>query len=203
MGTSRLTQMLSTASSRPASVLARALADDALFGYFFPPSWISRPLLWSFFRDEIRFRRRTGQVLVHRSAVALLGDWPVADLPLDELSVLTRIMLRLQGGEARAHWEGTADLGRRRPNGPHRYLSVIGTEPKRQGRGDGTVLLGQVVAGAREAGLDLYLETGSERLRDWYARYGFEVLADERLAGGPSVFEMVCRTANPAANAKG
>ena len=150
----------------PTATLARALRSDALFTYYFPRSPMRWLLLWSFFRDELAFRREHGQVVAVGAAVAFLGDWPLADLPLGRLSLLTRLLLRLQPPEVRQRWTKAPNLNPRRPLSQHRYLSVIGTPRARRGRGDGTRLIKRLVNDAGAAGLDLYLETSSARLSD-------------------------------------
>lgn len=58
---------------------------------------------------------------------------------------------------------------------PHWYLSVIGVEPSRQGRGIGSTLLDPVLARADAARLPCYLETQSEHNVRFYEKHGFKV----------------------------
>jgi|SRR6185312_12841056 len=176
----------------PSVTLARALGDDPVFRYFFPDTLLRPMFLRSFFRDEVRYRRTHGQVLRHGAAIALVGDWPHAEFPVDRLGPLTRLLLRLQPQGVRERWVA-GELSARRADSPYRYLSAIGTRPECQGRGDGTQLLERVITDARAADLDVYLETGSEGLVRWYSDHGCEVASIHRLPDGPRVVEMVCR----------
>lgn len=58
---------------------------------------------------------------------------------------------------------------------PHWYLSAIGVEPSRQGRGIGGALLDPVLARADADRLPCYLETQSERNVRFYEKRGFKV----------------------------
>lgn len=57
------------------------------------------------------------------------------------------------------------------------YLSIMGVDPARQGRGLGTRLLAPALAAADAAGAACYLETFSPRSEPFYARQGFGTLA--------------------------
>jgi len=74
----------------------------------------------------------------------------------------------------------------------HWYLFYLGVTPRRQGRGIGSALLQPVLARADAHQLPCYLETGVARNVPFYARHGFQVVAEGALPrGGPPLWAMV------------
>lgn len=71
------------------------------------------------------------------------------------------------------------------------YLDAIGVEPERQGIGVGRALIRHGLDAARAAGVDAFLETGTERNVPYYERFGFRVVEEgEPAPGGPHVWFM-------------
>ncbi len=66
---------------------------------------------------------------------------------------------------------------------PHWYLSAIGVEPSRQGRGIGGALLDPVLARADANRLPCYLETQTERNVEFYEKRGFKVSGASTIRG--------------------
>jgi ribosomal protein S18 acetylase RimI-like enzyme len=60
----------------------------------------------------------------------------------------------------------------------HFYLSAVGVDPERQGRGIGTALLRPVLERANAAGIPAYLETAVARNVLLYERLGFDVVEE-------------------------
>jgi ribosomal protein S18 acetylase RimI-like enzyme len=88
--------------------------------------------------------------------------------PPERLTVLTRVgeALARVGEELRAVHAGA----------PHWYLSMIGVDPVRQGRGLGSALLEAGLARCDAEGAMAYLESSNPKNVPLYERYGFEVL---------------------------
>jgi GNAT superfamily N-acetyltransferase len=82
------------------------------------------------------------------------------------------------------------ELARRHPTDPHWYLEVLAVDPSLQGRGAGGDLLRPVLGQCDEQGLAAYLETQKEANLPFYARFGFAVADEIRLAGAPPVWCM-------------
>jgi ribosomal protein S18 acetylase RimI-like enzyme len=59
------------------------------------------------------------------------------------------------------------------PKTPHRYLQMIGTRPRCQGRGTGTVLISTLLESCDRAGVGAYLESSNPENLPFYARHGF------------------------------
>ncbi|MCB0958657.1 MAG: GNAT family N-acetyltransferase [Acidimicrobiales bacterium] len=73
---------------------------------------------------------------------------------------------------------------------PHWYLGLLGTDPAHQGGGIGSALISGVLARCDEQGLGAYLESSKEENVPFYARHGFEVVAELRLGDGPTMWRM-------------
>jgi ribosomal protein S18 acetylase RimI-like enzyme len=73
----------------------------------------------------------------------------------------------------------------------HAYLPFIGVNPRHQGRGIGTTLLGQHLARLDALHLPAYLEASSVRSRALYERHGFRQLPGcIELPNGPTLWPM-------------
>ncbi|MDQ0466581.1 ribosomal protein S18 acetylase RimI-like enzyme [Caulobacter ginsengisoli] len=68
------------------------------------------------------------------------------------------------------------------PHEPHWYLSMLGVDPARQGRGLGSALLKAGLARCDADGLPAYLESSNPKNVPLYERFGFEALG--RIAPG-------------------
>ena len=72
----------------------------------------------------------------------------------------------------------------------HWYLSVLGTDPDRQGKGIGAALVQPVLDLCDAEGLGAYLESSKESNIPYYRRFGFEVSGELRFRGGPPIWPM-------------
>lgn len=82
------------------------------------------------------------------------------------------------------------EIERRHPVAPHFYLSVVGTEPKKQGEGIGSALLLPTLQRCDETGTAAYLESSKESNLRFYARHGFAVRERIELPDGPPLWLM-------------
>ena len=100
-------------------------------------------------------------------------------------------MLRVFGrGLARAQ-RGLAVMEEGHPRTAHYYLDSLGVVPECQGRGIGSALMGPVLERCDAERMPAYLNAGSMRSRDLYARHGFEVTEEFALPdGGPPLWRM-------------
>jgi ribosomal protein S18 acetylase RimI-like enzyme len=79
---------------------------------------------------------------------------------------------------------------KRHPHEPHWYLQAIGTDPAKQGRGFGGVVIRRHLANADASGLPAYLESSKETNIPIYQSFGFEVTGEIRLPDGPTLWPM-------------
>lgn len=68
------------------------------------------------------------------------------------------------------------EMHRFHPHEPHWYLSMVGVDPARQGRGHGSALLKAGLARCDADGLPAYLESSNPKNVPLYERFGFEVM---------------------------
>ena len=82
-------------------------------------------------------------------------------------------------------------MDRHHPEEPHWYLSMIGVDPARQGRGLGSALLAQTLAIVDADRLPAYLESSNPRNTPLYERFGFEVIGQIQPADFPGLTPML------------
>jgi ribosomal protein S18 acetylase RimI-like enzyme len=82
-------------------------------------------------------------------------------------------------------------MDRYHPQEPHWYLSMIGVDPSRQGRGLGSALLKHNLALVDAEGLPAYLESSNPRNIPLYERFGFEVIGQIQPADFPGLTPML------------
>lgn len=81
-------------------------------------------------------------------------------------------------------------IEKRHPREPHWYLQAIGTDPAKQGKGYGGVVIRRQLARADAAGQPAYLESSKASNIPIYASFGFEVTGEIALPGGPTLYPM-------------
>lgn len=82
------------------------------------------------------------------------------------------------------------------PHTPHWYLQAIGTDPARQGKGYGGLLMRRGLAKADAAGQPAYLESSKASNIPIYESFGFSVTGELKMPGGPTLYPM-WRPAHP------
>ena len=89
-------------------------------------------------------------------------------------------------------------IEKRHPHEPHWYLQAIGTDPAKQGKGFGGVVIRRQLATADAAGLPAYLESSKETNIPIYQSFGFEVTGEIKLPDGPTLWPMWRKARTPA-----
>lgn len=79
------------------------------------------------------------------------------------------------------------------PEEPHWYLSMLGVDPARQGRGLGSALLRHTLTLCDAEGLPAYLESSNPKNISLYERHGFEVLGQIQPHDFPGLTPMLRR----------
>jgi ribosomal protein S18 acetylase RimI-like enzyme len=79
------------------------------------------------------------------------------------------------------------------PHEPHWYLSMIGVDPARQGRGLGSALLRHTLALCDAEGAAAYLESSNPKNISLYERHGFEVIGQIQPDDFPGMTPMLRR----------
>ena len=81
-------------------------------------------------------------------------------------------------------------IEKRHPHEPHWYLQAIGTDPAKQGKGYGGVVIRRQLAIADAAGTPAYLESSKDTNIPIYQSFGFEVTGEIAIPGGPTIWPM-------------
>ncbi len=179
------------------SVLADAFADDPVFSWLIPPTARGRDRrMRTFFTSMSRAYLRQGKpcyVTADGTAAALWsapGKWalPLRQIILEAAPnglafrglLLRALAVQTQIEKLHAEYDT-----------PHWYLGYLGTRHTHQGRGLGTGMLREVLAGADAKGLPAYLESSNERNLTLYERNGFRVVGElKALDRGPLIWRM-------------
>lgn len=90
-------------------------------------------------------------------------------------------------------------MARYHPKVPHWYLPMIGTDPARQGQGNGNALMRHALARCDREGAAAYLESSNPRNIPFYERHGFEILGMIQTGSSPILTPML-RPPRPAAS---
>lgn len=116
-----------------------------------------------------------------RGAGAVEADWErnvVPALDADELERYERFKELLDAmTPAELHW----------------YLGLLGVRPEKQRMGVARGLLEPMLSRADREGRSVFLETGAHGNIDFYARFGFEQVAEEAVPNGPEVWGLLRR----------
>jgi ribosomal protein S18 acetylase RimI-like enzyme len=96
----------------------------------------------------------------------------------------------LPAGDAARFEAVVALLDAHHPHEPCWHLQFVGVRPERQGRGVGGALLRGVLDRLDEDAAPAYLEATSEHNRRLYARHGFRVVQELRVADSPPLWAM-------------
>jgi ribosomal protein S18 acetylase RimI-like enzyme len=97
-------------------------------------------------------------------------------------SILSRFG-RQGAGRIRAYGRYVDDLRRRLIPYPHWYLDMIGVNPPYQGQGFCSRLVRPVLERIDRDGMPCYLETNAEKNVGIYRRFGFQVIAENKMPG--------------------
>ena len=183
-----------TPADTPALVemLARAFYDDPVFGWLFPDDRKRLHQSQRYFegRARILLRQEESYTIDGCASAAMWArpeEWH--DPPVDVLRQFVHLVPAL-GRRIPRSLAGLRAIEERHPRTPHWYLSVLGTEPERQGEGLGSVVLQPVLDECDRLEIGAYLETGTERNVAFYTRHGFRVTEQIQMPDGPPMWLM-------------
>lgn len=174
-----------------AAVLARAFEGDPVWSWIFPRAATRRMWARAYFRTRLRALLARGVVHTTEDAAgAALWSPPEAwRFGWRESALLLRF-LPATGRRTLEVLRGLGEVDERHPPAPHWYLSILGTEPARQGEGIGSALLRPVLESCDADEVPAYLESSKERNVGFYERHGFRVTGEVRLPDGPTMWLM-------------
>ena len=174
-----------------APLLARAFQRDPQLSWLLGSSEASRRPLERFFEIHLNDAARYGAVDVadDDGSGQVIGAalwmppgrrYPTALRQLATIPTYVRIF----GSRLTAAQRVLAATAKVHPTEPHWYLTVLGVEPREQGRGAGAALVRAGLARAGAAVVPAYLETNSEKNVAIYEHLGFEVRDHVEIPGG-------------------
>jgi GNAT superfamily N-acetyltransferase len=172
--------------------MARAFYDDPVFNWLFPDPSKRLGQSRRYFAGRTRILLRQDEVYTVDGGVAAAmwarpGEW--SDPPHEVMRQFTALIPALGRRIPRA-LRGLREIEERHPKKPHWYLSVLGTDPARQGEGLGSALLQPILHECDRLEIPAYLETGTERNVAFYTRHGFKVTEEIRMPDGPPMWLM-------------
>ena len=189
------------AESRPAvwedaeplsQTLARAFHDDPLMTYLFRDEAGRPAKLPKVFRLLFKLGLPHGGCLVTSGHEAAALWRPPEQWEIQWWQYLTNAaaFIDLFGVDI-PHVLKTMDvIEKRHPHTPHWYLQVLGTDPAKQGKGYGGLLMRHQLAVVDAHSLPAYLESSKESNIPIYSSYGFEVTGEISFPDGPTIYPM-------------
>jgi len=182
------------ADADPASeTLARAFADDPLICHLLPDEPSRPEKMPRLFKLLFKLGLPHGacDVTSDYGAVALWRPPNEWEIPFWQYIVNGREFLGLFGLAGAARVMAVMDIvEKRHPHEPHFYLQAIGTDPDKQGKGYGGVVIRRQLAAADAAGMPAYLESSKEKNIPIYQSFGFEVTGEIKIPDGPTLWPM-------------
>jgi ribosomal protein S18 acetylase RimI-like enzyme len=76
------------------------------------------------------------------------------------------------------------------PKEPHWYLQAVGTDPEKQGKGFGSLVIRDQLAKIDAAQMPSYLESSKEANIPIYQSLGYELTGQIQIPGGPCIYPM-------------
>ena len=177
-----------------AGVLARAFEDDPVSAFVLPDRSTRRRRLEALYRllfvpDALR--DDGCYTTADRGCVAL---WKPADAPRPSLLEALRLapgLARVLGRQTPRALRVLTYMEAQVPQEPHSHLVLLGTDPRWQGQGLGSLVLRETLAPLDRERVPAYLEASTPRSRALYLRHGFAVMNEVRLpGGGPPLWRM-------------
>jgi GNAT superfamily N-acetyltransferase len=184
-----------------ARLFATAFEADPLLRFFFPDDETYPAFAETFFGYLVDVNLEGGDILIAGDLLAAAiwtppGGLGISDdaqerrwneavaplLPADALERLDRFD------------RAATELA---PEEPHRYLGVLATHPRHQGRGFATSVLTPMIERDDRDRIPQHLETATPENLPFYRRLGFEVRAETEVERGPHLWELVRPPAGP------
>ena len=173
-------------------MLGRAFGDDPLWAATFSDPARRPKLLVALFTALTKATLAAQGIAETTSDVAAVALWlpPGKDIRLwatvKSGLVLPRFVMSLPAPDRKRMMAVLGQFGERRkvlmPD-PHWYLSAIGVDPERQGRGLGSTLVRAGLARADNENTPVYLETETEGNVGFYQHLGFKVVEQTNAIG--------------------
>lgn len=119
------------------------------------------------------------------------GLWLPPEVQPDEETLVGLIQRSVSPERLPTAFALLEQMGSYHPEQPHWYLSIIGVDPSRHGRGHGATLLRHALERVDREGRIAYLESSNPANVPLYQRHGFEVVGTIQAGDAPPMFPMV------------
>lgn len=175
---------------RCVAVIALAFSSDPAMRWMYPDSHQYVKYLPRFVRAFAgrAFEHGTAHIAGHGAATAL---WLPPGATPDDEALVALIEESVPPDERGPLFDTFERMAAFHPDEPHWHLPLIGTDPSRQRKGDGSALLRHTLEICDAQRLPAYLEATSEASVPLYQRHGFEVLGRIQSEGAPPIFPML------------
>lgn len=174
------------------ATLARAFLDDPLTSHLVPDPDMRRAALPRMFKLLFKLGEPHGACFVTSGfeAVTLWRPPERWHVHLWDYIVNAPELLGIFGGGVFKVVRTLDMVEKGHPETPHWYLQTIGTDPDKQGKGFGSLIMRQQLAVADSAGMPCYLESSKDTNIPIYKSFGFEVTGEIRIPDGPTLWPM-------------
>jgi GNAT superfamily N-acetyltransferase len=180
---------------RALRTIVRGFTDDPLLRFFFPTDERYASGAPVFFGFLIDLNLEGGEVLIADEGLAAAlwtppGGPGIAEAEIDRRWEET-VSPHLRRDEESRMDRFEAASKRVSPEGPHRYLGVLATDPDARGRGLARAVLEPVLARNDTDGVPAHLETCTPGNLPFYERFGFSIHGETTIEGGPHLWELI------------
>jgi GNAT superfamily N-acetyltransferase len=175
-----------------AHMMTRAFHDDPVMAHFFPTEEERARRVPHIFRTFFKLALPFGACFVTDGMEAAAiwrapGKWRFT--VADYVTSMPSLFSAFGTGVLRA-MAAIEHVERHHPKEPHWYLQAIGTEPDRQGKGFGSLVMREQLRRIDAERLPAYLESSKEKNIPIYQSFGFELTGEVRIPSGPPVWSM-------------
>jgi ribosomal protein S18 acetylase RimI-like enzyme len=180
-------------AAEASATLGRAFADDPLMCFLLPDEATRPQKMPKLFGLLFKLGLPYGccDVTSDFGAVALWrppGQW---EIPWWQYILNGADFLGLFGFSGARQVTWVMDIvEKNHPHEPHWYLQAIGTDPAKQGKGYGGVVMRRQLERADAAHMPAYLESSKDVNIPIYQSFGFEVTGEIKIPGGPTLWPM-------------
>lgn len=185
--------MANAADAGPLSqTLARAFYDDPVMMHFMPDDAARKSKIHRVFKLLFKLGRPYGACYV-TSGYESVTLWRPPDqwhMAFWQYIVNGPELLSIFGSGTLNAMNTMDRIEKLHPKKPHWYLQTIGTDPAKQGKGFGSLIMRDRLAAIDEAHMPAYLESSKPTNIPIYKSFGFEVTGEIKIPDGPTLWPM-------------
>jgi ribosomal protein S18 acetylase RimI-like enzyme len=175
-----------------AATLARAFMDDPLVGHFIPDPARRAAKAPRMFKLLLKLgiKYRSSFTTDGYEAVAYWRPPNQWHLSIWDYVANGPELLSIFGARALKVMNAMDSVEKQHPKSPHWYLQAVGTDPAKQGKGFGSLVIRHQLKLADAARVPCYLESSKSTNIPIYQSLGFRLTGEIKLPDGPTVWPM-------------